>query len=440
MKFTLALLGALAAFAADSNWPQFRGPLSNGIGTGAPPLEWNGESGKNVRWKTAIPGLGHSSPVIWGDRIFITSAVPVAGESSLKVGLYGDIKPVEGEGEQGFYVYCLDRTSGKILWQQKAVGGQPKIKRHPKSTHANPTPATDGKHLVVFLGSEGLFTYDLNGKLLWKRDLGVLDAGFYMVPGAQWGFASSPIIHDKIVIIQADVQKNSFLAALDIDTGKEIWRTPRTDVPTFGSPAVAPYTGPGGARMQVVVNGWKHIGGYDLANGKELWKLKGGGDIPVPTPVFADGLVVITNAHGSGRPIYAIRTDAAGDISESKTGIAWSQDRAGNYMQTPLLDDGLAYFCFDNGVLSVYKLATGERAYQQRLGAGSSGFTSSPVAAGGRLYITNEEGHTYVIQLGAEYKLLGENDLGETVMATPAISDGVLYIRGRSHLFAIAGK
>ncbi len=426
-------------FMAASNWPQFRGPSANGIGDGSPPLEWNGETGKNIRWKTAIPGLGHSSPIIWGDRIFLTSAVPATGEPALKVGLYGDIKPVDDEGPQSFIVYCLDRKSGKILWQQTATSGEPKIKRHPKSTHANPTPATDGKHVLAFFGSEGLFAYDMNGKLLWKKDFGVLDAGFYMVPSAQWGFASSPIIQGNKVIVQADVQKNAFLTALDVNTGKEIWRTPRSDVPTFGTPAIAPYSAPGAAKLQVVVNGWKQIAGYDLETGKELWKMKGEGDIPVPTPVFADGLVVITNAHGAGRPIYAIRTSAAGDITNTGA-IAWKQDRAGNYMQTPLLDNGLGYFCFDNGVLSVFRLADGERVYQQRLGAGSSGFSSSPVAAGGRLYITNEEGHTFVLQLGGEYKKLAENDLGETVMATPAIADGVLYIRGRNHLYAVAGQ
>jgi len=323
-----------------------------------------------------------------------------------------------------------------------ARGGERAAQDHasPKSTHANPTPATDGKHLVVFFGSEGLFTYDLDGKLLWKKDFGVLDAGFYMVPSAQWGFASSPVISGNMVIIQADVQKDSFVAALDIETGKEIWRTPRNDVPTFGSPAVVPYTAGGTKGWQVVVNGWRHIGGYDLKTGKELWSLKGGGDIPVPTPVFEDGLVVITNAHGKGRPIYAIRADAAGDITDSKTAIAWTEPRGGNYMQTPLLDNGLGYFCLDSGVLSVYKMATGERQYQQRLGGGTSGFTSSPVAAGGHLYITNEEGHSYVLALGAEYKLLAENEIGETVMATPAISDGVLYVRGGKHLFAVGAK
>ena len=440
MKLCTVYMLAVAALAADLNWPQFRGPDAGGVAAGAPPLEWNVESGKNIRWKTEIPGLGHSSPVIWGDRIFLTSAVPATGESKLKVGLYGDITPVKGEPAQSFNVYCLDRKTGKILWQRVAVSEQPKIMRHPKSTHANPTPATDGKHLVVFFGSEGLFTYNLKGKLLWKKDFGVLDSGFYMVPNAQWGFASSPIIHGNMIIIQADVQKNSFVAALDIATGKEIWRTPRTDVPTFGSPAVVPYTANGEKSWQVVVNGWKHIGGYDLKTGKELWSLKGLGDIPVPTPVYEDGLVVITNAHGKGRPIYAIRTNASGDITDSKSAIAWKEERGGNYMQTPLLDDGLGYFCFDSGVLSVYKLATGERKYQQRLGGGTSGFSSSPVSAGGRLYVTNEEGHSYVLAMGDTYKLLAENDLGETVMATPAISGDVLYMRGGKHLFAIGAK
>lgn len=437
MSLWMLSLAIAAGQAADSNWPQFRGPAATGLGTGTTPTEWNGESGKNILWKTEIPGLGYSSPVVWGDKIFLTAAVPVSGDkASVKLGLYGDIKPVEGEPAQNFNVYCVDRKTGKILWQKTAVSGEAKVKRHPKSSHANPTPATDGKHLVTFFGSEGLFTYDLNGKLLWKKDFGVLDAGFYMVPSAQWGFASSPIIHDGKVLVQADVQKDSFLAALDVKTGKELWRVARADVPTFGSPAVMPHS----SGQQVVVNGWKHIGGYDLKSGKELWRLKGGGDIPVPTPLYQNGLVVITNAHGPGRPIYAIRTSAEGDITKSKEAIAWTQDRAGNYMQTPLLHEDIGYFCYDNGVLTTYQLSTGEKLYQQRLGAGSTGFSSSPVAAGGRLYITNEDGHTYVITLGRGYKLESENELGEQVMASPAVAAGVLYVRGRSHLYAIGAK
>jgi outer membrane protein assembly factor BamB len=437
MKLSMLCVAVAVAAAADSNWPQFRGPGGGGIGNGAPPIQWDGENGDHVLWKAEIPGLGHSSPVIWGDRIFVTSAVPANGDASLKVGLYGNIEPVEGEGAQAFTVYCLDRKSGKILWRRTAASGQAKIKRHPKSTHANPTPATDGKRLVVSFGSEGLFAFDFNGKELWKKDFGILDSGYYMVPAAQWGFASSPVIHDGKVIVQADVQKNSFLAALDLATGKELWRTPRTDVPTFGTPAVVPYSAGGANGMQVVVNGWKQIGGYDFSTGKELWKLKGGGDIPVPTPVFMDGLIVITSAHGSERPIYAIRTDAAGELTADSKSMAWAQARAGNYMQTPLLHDGLGYFCYDNGVLTVYQLSSGEKLYQQRLGPGTAGFSGSAVIGGDNLYITNEEGHTYVLAPGREYKLIAQNELGETVMSTPAISDGVLYIRARKHLFAL---
>jgi len=438
MKLVTILI-AISAFAADSNWPQFRGPEASGVGAGSPPVSWEVESGKNILWKTEIPGLGHSSPVIWGEKLFLTSAVAATGESKLKVGLYGDIMSVPDEGAQKFNVYCIDRKTGKILWERTAASGVPKIKRHPKSTHASPTPATDGKHLVVSFGSEGLFAYDLNGKLLWQKDFGVLDSGYYMVPGAQWGFASSPVIHEGVVLVQADVQKNSFLGAFDVNTGKELWRTERSDVPTFGSPAVVPYTANGAKGWQVVVNGWHHIAGYDFKTGKELWMLKGGGDIPVPTPVYQDGKIVITNAHGSERPIYAIKTDAAGDITNSKDAFAWKLDRAGNYMQTPLLDGGLGYFCFDSGILTVYQLATGEKIYQQRLG-GTTGFTSSAVAGKDRLYITNEDGQTFVLAKGNEYKQLAQNELGESVMATPAIVGDVLYIRGRSHLFAIGAK
>jgi len=189
-----------------------------------------------------------------------------------------------------------------------------------------------------------------------------------------------------------------------------------------------------------VVNGWKHIAGYDFETGKELWRMKGGGDIQVPTPVFAGNIVVITNAHGAGRPIYAIKTSAKGDLSENKEGLAWKQDRAGNYLQTPLLYQGLGYFCFDNGVLSVYDLETGTPVYQSPKRIALAGFSSSPVAAGDKLYITSEEGKTYVLALGREYKLVAENDVGEPVMATPAIVDGDIYIRGRNHLFAIGEK
>jgi outer membrane protein assembly factor BamB len=426
----------LSMFAADANWPQFRGPAAGGVASGNPPVEWNGESGKNIAWKTEIPGLGHSSPIVWGDKIFITSAVPESGEAQLKTGLYGDIQPVKGEGAQKFNLYCIDRKSGKILWERTATSGVPKIMRHPKSTHASPTPVTDGKLVIASFGSEGLYAYDLNGKLVWKKDLGVLDAGFYMVPDAQWGYASSPVIHEGVLLVLADVQKNSFLAAFEVATGKELWRTARNDVPTFGSPAVAPY---GDSGKHVVINGWKQTAGYDFKTGKELWTLKGGGDIPVPTPVVADGVVVVTSAHGSKRPIYAIKTNASGDITENKDAFAWQLPLAGNYMQTPLVDKGIGYFCFDNGVFTVYQMSTGEKLYQQRLG-GTTGFSASAVAGSNAIFVTNEDGVTFALAKGGEYKVLAQNEIGEQVMATPAISGDVIYIRGRKHLFAVAAK
>jgi outer membrane protein assembly factor BamB len=433
MQKSLPLLLAFTAFAAGPEWPQFRGPAASGVSSAAAPTEWDGPSGKNILWKTPIPGLAHSSPVISGDHIYLTSAIPESGDPALKVGLYGDIKPVEGEGSHAFVVFAVNRKSGKILWRRTATSGLPKIKRHPKSTHANPTPATDGKYIVVFFGSEGLYCYDRNGKLIWKKHLGTLDSGFFRAPEAQWGFASSPIIHNGKVIIQADIQKDSFLAAFDLPTGKQLWKTARAESPTWSTPAVFPY----GAKQQIVLNGWKHIGGYDLETGAELWRLAGGGDLPVPTPIMGAGLILITNAHGSQRPIYAIRPTAKGDITGSTEFIAWSHDRAGNYMQTPLAHDGLGYFCYDNGVLTVYDLRNGERLYQHRLGSGTTGFSSSPVAAAGNLYITSEDGTTHVIALGRDFREIKRNDLGETVMSTPALAGGILYIRARQHLFAI---
>jgi outer membrane protein assembly factor BamB len=427
---------------SDNNWPSYRGIDANGRAPGSTVSEWNGETGKNVLFKARIEGLAHSSPVIWGDILFLTTAVSASGEeASLKLGLYGDIKPVDNEGPQQFKVIAIDKNSGERLWAQVAYEGEPAIKRHTKATHANSTAATDGKRVVVFFGSEGLYSFDMNGKLEWKKDFGVLDSGFFMAKTAQWGFASSPILHGDKVIVQVDVQENSFVAALDAETGDEVWRTPRTEVPTWSTPAVVPQSAdpdsPDSQKYQVVLNGWKHIGGYDLETGKELWKLAGGGDIPVPTPLYENGLILITNAHGRDRPIYAIRPSARGEITVESDAMAWHVEKRGNYMQTPIVLDGIGYFCFDNGVLSAYDLDTGETLYQERLGAGQSGFTSSPVAADGKIYITNEDGDTYVVKAGRTFELLATNELGETMMATPAISDGVIYFRAREHLFAI---
>jgi outer membrane protein assembly factor BamB len=400
-------------------------------------LKWNGEEGVNVAWKTPIRGLGHSSPIIWKDRIFVTSAISGKANPELKVGLYGNITPVEDDTSHKFMVYCLNRKTGKIVWERTAYSGVPKVKRHTKATHANSTMATDGRRIVAFFGSEGLYCYDMGGRLVWKKDLGLLDSGFFMVPSAQWGFASSPIIHQGKVFIQCDVQKGSFVAALDLKNGDEIWRTPREDVPTWSTPAIIGNT--------LVVNGWKHIGGYDFKTGKEVWKLTGGGDIPVPTPISAHNLIYITNAHGRMSPIYAIKTTATGDISlasdsASNEHISWSHHREGAYMPTPLVYGDYLYVSRDNGLLGCYNAKTGERIYNERMGTGRTAFTASGVAADGRLYYSSEDGDIYVVKAGPKFELLATNPMGEVCMTTPAIAGDALYFRTQSHLVAIAQK
>jgi outer membrane protein assembly factor BamB len=310
-----------------------------------------------------------------------------------------------------------------------------------KATHANSTLATDGERLIAFFGSEGLYAYDMKGTQLWRKDLGVLDAGYYVVPEAQWETGSSPIIQDGIVVVQADVEKGSFLAAFDAKTGNELWRNARTDVPTWGTPTVHTV----GATTQLIVNGMRQAGAYELKTGKPIWMLSGGGDIPVPTPVVADGLVFITNAHGPAAPVYAIRETATGDISlvngaSSNAGVAWSYPRDGGYMCSPLVYRGLVYIVKFNGVLNVYDVKTGEKKFQERLAGGTSAFTASPVAGDGKVFIANEDGQMFVLKASPAYELLALNDMGSSVLATPAISQGRLFVRTQQQVMAIGEK
>ncbi len=435
------MIGAGPQEQTGTNWPRFRGALATGIAEGhATPTTWSVETSKNILWKVPVPGLAHSSPVIWGDAVFLTSSVADNDDPTLKVGRYGSIEPVENDTVQRWRIYRFDKKTGKLVWEKTAFEGVPKVKRHPKSTHANSTPVTDGERVVAFFGSEGLYCYDMSGKLLWKKDLGLLDAAYFEVPDAQWGFASSPIIHDGKVYVQCDVLKGSFLAAFDLEDGREVWRVPRTDVPTWTTPNVHTV----GDRSLLLVNGWKHIGAYDAATGKEVWKLRGGGDIPVPTPVVGHGLVFFTNAHGGMSPVYAVRLDAEGDISlaegsSSNKHIAWSMDQGGAYMPSPLVYGDYLYIGRDNGVLSCYDAKTGERMYQERLGEGGS-FSSSLVAGDGKLYFAGETGDVFVVKAGPKFELLATNTMDEVVMATPAISEGTLYYRTRGHLVAIGNE
>ena len=431
----------IAATANAQNWPSFRGPQASGIVEGQPtPTNWDAEKSTNVVWKIPIPGLAHSSPVVWGNKLFITSAVSSEAKPYFRHGLYGDVDTAEDyKLKHQWKLYCLDKRTGKILWEKVAHEGVPKTKRHIKSTHANSTPATDGKYVVAFFGSEGLHCYDLNGKLLWSKDLGILDAGWFYDPEYQWGTASSPIIYKNLVIVQCDVQKDSFIGAFDIKTGKELWRTKRDEHPSWGSPTV--YEGKG--RAEIITNATRAIRAYDPMSGKELWSMTGNPEVTATTPIIAHDLIFVVNHYRPNQPIYAIRPGATGDISLKKNettnaSVAWSYQQGGAYMPTPLVYGDLLYVCPNNGALRVFNAKTGERVYQERIGGTGGSYSASPVASSGKIYFPSEDGEIFVVRAGPKYELLATNKMGELLMATPAISDGMIFVRGISHLFALA--
>ena len=324
----------LASSKSEQNWPGFRGPGAQGIADGYPTrIAWNADTaaGKpsGILWRAEIPGLGHSSPIVWGDRIYVATAVRLSGKAPLRIGYYGDVKPAQDNDEQKWMVICFDKKTGKQRWERIVRTSKPATERHEKSTHANTTLITDGQRLVAFFGSEGLYCFDLNGKLLWRKDLGVINNSWH---GIGWGYSSSPALYKDRIVLLCDDPKNPFVAAFHLSNGKELWRVSRKEEckGSWGTPLI--HTD--GARTQVVTNGWPYIVSYDLETGKELWRLRGGGDIPIPTPFVADGLIVISNAHGGKAPLFAVRPTAQGDISltegrTSNDSIVWSVPNGG---------------------------------------------------------------------------------------------------------------
>jgi outer membrane protein assembly factor BamB len=423
--------------AGPLNWPMFRGPDATGIADGqSPPLTWDVPAGTNVRWKTPISGLGHSCPVVWGERVFVTTAVSGDPDPKVRTGNYGDVGSVNDTSPHSWQVLCLERDSGKILWAKTSCEGVPKIKRHLKGSQANCTPATDGRRVVACFGPEGLYCYDFDGKLLWKRDLGAIDSSFALDEEYQWGFGSSPVVHDGLVILQCDLSKDSFLAAYRLEDGSLAWSTPRDDIPSWSSPVIWRNA----RRTEVVTNGSQYARGYDPATGRELWRLAKKSEITVPTPVPAGDLVFIVSGNRPIQPIFAVRPGAAGDISlksgETKNAsVAWGRMRGGPYMTTPIVYQGYLYTCSNAGMLSCYEAATGKEVYQERLGGVS--YTASPVAADGRLYFTTEQGEVRVVKAGPEFELLAVNPLGDACLATPAISAGTFFARTQHHLIAL---
>jgi outer membrane protein assembly factor BamB len=428
--------------AARGSWPSFRGPQASGIAEQQNlPDRWDGKTGENIRWRTPIPGLAHSSPVVWGNRIFVTSAVSSDPKATFRPGLYGDGDASADRSPHKWMLYALDKQSGKILWERVAHQGPPNEKRHIKATYANATPATDGRIVVTWFGSQGVHAYDVKGRFLWKVDLGRLDLGAYDIPTYEWGPASSPIIWNDLVLLQCDTQADSFLLALDTATGKTMWKTDRKELPSWGTPTVAmTESGP-----ELVTNASNYVRGYDPRTGKELWQLGRSSKITAPTPVFSDGLFFIASGRAPERPIFAVRAGARGDLTlpdgkSDSEAIAWSRTGRGSYMPTPIVYNGLLYVLANNGLLDAYDARTGAEVYRQRLSVVGSGFSASPVAADGKLYLSNEDGEMLVITAGRSFAHVATNSMGEMLMATPALSEGVMYVRGSSSLFAIGRK
>lgn len=441
LRYCAAL--ALCALSAQAqNWPSFRGPQASGVGQGPAPTTWDAEKSVNILWKTKVSGLAHSSPVVWGDRVFVSAAISQEESPTVRIGEYGDVDSVESSAEYVWKVVALDKRTGKMLWEREVYKGVPKVKRHLKSSHANPTPATDGKHLVVSFGSQGLYCFNFDGKLLWKKDLGVLDSGYFFDPSYQWEFASSPIIYKNLVLVQVDVQKDSFVAAFDLKDGREVWRTQRDEIPSWATPGV--FETENGTLL--VTNATKAIRGYDALTGKELWTLRGNSQVVTPTPIMAHGLVFVVAGYPPERPIYAIRPNARGDITlaDSKSTndyIVWSKKQGGSYTPTPIIYGDYLYIGHSSGLLAVYDAKTGVEVYKERIaGQRTTSISSSPVAADGKLYFSSEDGDIFVVKAGPKFELLATNVVGEILMATPAISDGMLIVRGRDHVFAIKEK
>ena len=437
--WALALACFFSTTALAQNWPAFRGLNAAGVADGHPaPVKWNATTGEGVLWKTPIPGVAVSSPIVWGERVFVSTAVSSDPKAGIRTGQYGDVEPLNDASPHSWKLYALDRRSGKVVWERVAHEGTPKTKRHPKSSQASATPVTDGQRVIVSFGSEGLYAYDFNGKQLWKRDLGVLNAGWFYDPDYEWGIGSSPIIWKNHVIVQCDIQKNSFIAAFDVASGEPVWRTPREEIPSWSTPTIFESFG----RAELVTQATGFTRGYNPSTGEELWRYSGNSEIAIPTPIVGPGIVIVTNGYRAVQPIMAIRPGAKGDITlkgeETKSeAIAWSSKRGGPYIPTPVIYGDHLYILQGNGVVAAHDVRTGQRVYQERLVATGGSFSASPVAADGKLYFASEDGDMYVVKAGPTFEILATNPIGEIIMSSPAISEGVLFVRGLKNVFAI---
>jgi len=428
---TLLLIGV---FAQD-NWPQFRGPKSLGVADD-PNLPEKWSMTENVAWKTTIPGLGWSSPIVWKDRIFVTSVVSAGEIETPKKGLYfGGERQGLPKDEHRWVIYCIDWRTGKLVWEREVHRGLPRFTRHLKNSYASETPVTDGERVFVYFGNLGLYCYDVKGKQLWKQNFEPHRTRF------GWGTAASPVLYRDRIYILNDNDEQSSLTAYDKLTGQQVWRVDRE----VGTNWATPYIWENKQRAELIVPGWRGVRSYDL-DGKVLWEFKGMSSIAIPTPFSRFDLLYISSGYvgDQRRPVYAIHPGASGDISlkegeKSNKFIAWYLPQGGPYNPSPIVYGDYYYTLYDRGFFTCHDAKTGKEIYdKKRIDQNAGAFTSSPWAYNGKVYCLSEDGDTFVIQAGPEYKLLGKNSLDEMCMATPAIARGSLIIRTASKLYRIS--
>ena len=428
----LTALLACSVLPAAENWPQYRGPAA-GVAEDAPlPEAWSTTS--NVAWKLDIPGRGWSSPVVARDRIFLTSVIATAPEEAPKKGLYfGGNREAPPADEHRWMVYCVDWKTGKLLWEREVHKGKAPA-RHLKNSYASETPVTDGDRVYVYFASVGVFCFDREGKAVWSQPLSPLKMRY------GWGSASSPVLHQGRLYIVNDNEEQSYLAALDAATGKQVWRIARDE----GSNWATPYIWESGKRTEIVTAGTRRVRAYDL-DGKLLWEFGGMSSIAIPTPFAKLGLLYVTSGYVGDqvRPVFAVRPGASGDISlkgdeTSNDFVAWYARQGGPYNPSPLVYGDYYYTLLDFGFLTCRDARTGKEIYgKQRISTASAAFTASPWAYNGKIFALSEDGDTFVIQAGPEFKVLGKNPLDEMCLATPAVYGPSLIVRTASRLYRI---
>lgn len=424
----------MPAYGQSSNWPQWRGPAGLGISNEKNlPLEWSHT--KNVQWKTAIEGRGHSSPIVWGSRIFLTTSIEgavVSGAKAVKHIRSGreHVHPdsVGADRKHTLKVICLDRDAGKILWERTAYEGTAYDDRHRKNTYASSTPVTDGKHVYAFFEAEGLYCYDFDGKLVWKTSVG-------KIAKMGMGHGMSPVLFENLIILQCDQEDggpDSFIVALDKRTGKEVWRAARTHRKTYATPLIIKTAG----RWEMVTIGAESIISYDPATGRELWRSQGVESHSIPSAVAGHNMVFVTAGSHSKRAM-AIKLGGAGDLT-STANIVWKYQKGTAYVPSPILYGEYLYLMTDKGIMTCLDAKTGEVKYEGGRVPVPATFTASPIAYEGKMLLVSEDGDTFVIKAGATHEVLRTNSLNEPVYASPAVSQGRIFIRGEKHLYCIA--